>query len=274
MNYRYLKLVSALVLLTSVASSNDGAMVYGAGGLEPLQETDVSMVTEHLTISMANVSVMYTFRNTSIRPRTIEVGFPIPPIHKYEAERLHESNPVAFSLVVEGKPREFETQVTTDDKDLIHILYHWRQTFPVDGPLAVQHRYEPLGGAGWVTYPYREPEEVARIQKWAQNSYCLGPKAIAAMKSPPTGALHANTVRYILKTARTWKGPIKHFTLELKKDHPEELIATCFRGLVQVDPVTFRAVHENFVPDRDLDVMFLRVPPSKPKPEPKADHLR
>lgn len=41
MQHRRLKLVIALVFLASVASSNDGAMVYGAGGLEPLQETDV-----------------------------------------------------------------------------------------------------------------------------------------------------------------------------------------------------------------------------------------
>ncbi len=71
-------------------------------------------------------------------------------------------------------------------------------------------------------------------------------------------------VDYILKSANTWNGPIKDFTLRLKLDSPGEFVSLCFPGRFRrTNMSTFESHIVNFPPDRDMKVAFLNVPESE-----------
>lgn len=79
------KRIRALVLLAATslgqpAFANDTTAVLGAGGLVFTRSDDISMVEEDLYISPSKVTVDYTFRNTSDRPVSTIVAFPMPRI--------------------------------------------------------------------------------------------------------------------------------------------------------------------------------------------------
>lgn len=58
---------------------------------------------------------------------------------------------------------------------------------------------------------------------------------------------------YILKTANTWRGPIRDFTLRLRKSSLEESLSLCFPGqFKKVDALTLEAKMADFAPAADL----------------------
>lgn len=63
------------------------------------------------------------------------------------------------------------------------------------------------------------------------------------------------------RPARTWNGPIKDFQLTIRKQAASDILSLCFDGdLKKIDPLTFQFKQANFVPMRDLNVLFVRAP--------------
>jgi hypothetical protein len=94
-----------------------------------------------------------------------------------------------------------------------------------------------------------------------RDEFCASPGLIHRLeRSAPRDAapLWGGTGSYIPKTANTWRGPIRDFTLRLRKSSLEESISLCFPGQVEnVDALTLEAKIADFAPAADLRIRFL-----------------
>ena len=133
------------------------------------------------------------------------------------------------------------------------IVYSWPQTFKAHAITEVKHQYVPLLGSG--TYfnvsknkdnPFYKQYCVddafrAEVQRKYQNYY-----------------LFHTALSYILTTGANWAKPIGKFTLTIERN-PNELVSLCWdKSLRKVGENRFRAVKHHFLPQRDLDIVFVQ----------------
>ena len=64
-------------------------------------------------------------------------------------------------------------------------------------------------------------------------------------------------IGYILTTGANWSGPIGDFHLTIDKGAPENLVSFCGEGVVKTGPTRFEIRAKDFVPERDLAILFL-----------------
>lgn len=175
----------------------------------------------------------------------------------------------------------------------VHKTYHWTQTFPAHKILHVRHEYSPaFGFEGMEIEAFNEPssdkfpnpqppdggtyarEEIQRLKDTcvtsaAQRSIFL--QSSAALKADPNaGYIESEWVDYILTTANSWKTPIKRFDLIVARGPKRQMngyyddwdfASFCWDGPVkQINAHRFEASITNFVPKRDLKVLFLTLP--------------
>jgi len=137
--------------------------------------------------------------------------------------------------------------------------YHWRQTFPARKILHVKHEYAPASGLQYLN--------AREFQKGAGFDACVdaGLRKLLIEAAPKNrgfteGSIDTLWVDYILTTANTWKTPIKDFELVVEKSAPEDQVSFCWDGEVeQADNFRLVARVKNFVPKRELKVMFFQV---------------
>jgi len=180
-------------------------------------------------------------------------------------------------------------------------LYHWTQNFPAHRLLHVRHEYEPV--VGYQFYPPQELQLDALDQalKKAQQSTqadpngdgqwdtkmvepyvnaCIEPSLINRLTEaahrkgtdPKSwGGQFVSTmwIDYILTSANTWKTPIKDFELIVERpasaNRSKWFVNLCWDGpITRLDENHFSAKAENFVPKRELTVLFLANIPEPP----------
>jgi hypothetical protein len=121
---------AGLVAVVLPAVANDTLATLGAGGLTPLKSSTIFMESEDLEISVHQIAVHYTFRNTSDRDVNEIVAFPLPELAggllANSPVRIPSKDPlnfVDFRVLVDGKPvaakvesRAFvdKSEITTD----------------------------------------------------------------------------------------------------------------------------------------------------------------
>lgn len=133
---------------------------------------------------------------------------------------------------------------------------YWQQRFPAGRTVAVAHDYRPVAGLSmW------SPRELLRTD--AADEHCLDPGARAALTRRSAGdeslSLLRTQVDYILSTARNWAGPVGAFTLVVDSNAPDVVALACFEGMTRVSPGRLEVRLADFVPQRDLKVVFLAV---------------
>ena len=128
----------AVVAATLFAASgpvraNDSAAELAIGGLQFVQTKDVAMQSEDLRISLERVSVRYQFANTSGKPVTLTVAFPLPDIDLSEAENIalpssDSVNFVDFETKIDGSPAKFtiDQRAVLGDKDVSGLLNQFK----------------------------------------------------------------------------------------------------------------------------------------------------
>ncbi|MEP9377707.1 DUF4424 domain-containing protein [Aquabacter sp. CN5-332] len=103
-------LTLALSCLCAGAQANDTTAMLGAGGLIFVQNDDVAMASEDLSISEKEVRVRYVFRNGSGKDVRSLVAFPLPDVAYYEGDTSipnpDSDNFLDFRTSVDGKPVE------------------------------------------------------------------------------------------------------------------------------------------------------------------------
>lgn len=262
----YLAMLLALDPL-STASANDSVAAFEVGGLVFKKSEHIVMQQEDLWISKDKIRVAYQFFNSSDKPITTRVAFPLPEavldadgssLPYYTEETLpKDRNILKFSVSIDGKKQAFETEDKTSvDKEsgaTVHkITHHWMQTFPAKKVVSVVHEYTP-GVGGAVGYGMQGEETGMYciddgLQKWVKQQQ-------KAKYDIPT-----STIAYILTTGANWKGPIGKFKLTIKKSDPNEKLSFCGTGVKKIDAKTFVMEKNNFTPKQDLNIIYLGKP--------------
>jgi hypothetical protein len=123
--------IAAFAMLAGLAPvrANDSAAELSIGGLQFVQNKAVAMAREDLRISLERVSVHYEFVNTSDKPVTLTVAFPLPDIDLSDADNiaLPSSDPVNFvdfETRIDGSPVrfQFDQRAMVGDKDVSALL--------------------------------------------------------------------------------------------------------------------------------------------------------
>jgi hypothetical protein len=118
-----------LLAATCAARANDSAAELSIGGLQFVRTNDVAMESEDLRISLDRVAVRYQFANTTGKPVTLTVAFPLPDIDLSEAENiaLPSTDPVNFvdfETRIDGAPAQFkiDQRAMVGDRDVSALL--------------------------------------------------------------------------------------------------------------------------------------------------------
>ena len=90
------------------------------------------------------------------------------------------------------------------------------------------------------------------------KKYCADPAFRAAI-AKNRASLSPLRIGYVLKTARFWKGPIGKFRLVVDKGKPNNFVAFCPANSKKISDTRFEWTATNFVPERDIDVVFFSV---------------
>ena len=143
--------------------------------------------------------------------------------------------------------------------------YHWTQVFPHGKDLKVEHEYKaaPPGGI----FIWRNPKgpDAEYVQSLVKT-YCIDDgtqKAIekALVKTDSDDGAYWNGMAYyldyVLKTARTWNGPIKDFKLTIDKGKADSVISLCIDGIKKTGPTTFVVEKKDFTPDEDISILIV-----------------
>ncbi|MDZ4858945.1 MAG: DUF4424 family protein [Candidatus Hydrogenedentes bacterium] len=179
---------------------------------------------------------------------------------------------VAAGAIVE----DYEVRVP---KWKVQTAYVWKQTFPVNAELRVEHEYEPQIGyfQEWHLEPfvdevYAGKMELDAVPKFGTAEFNAKSAPFLKQYDIDQGVLgwaekqraakkrfSFTVVNYILTTAAYWKGPIKEFTLTIEKPQTQEPVAvsTAVDGLKKIDERRFSVTRKDFVPEKDLSVVFI-----------------
>lgn len=140
--------------------------------------------------------------------------------------------------------------------------YHWTQTFPAGTEVRISHTYtnRPPGGLFYWSHP---PED---YQSYMIDQYCIDEatsKGLARMLAPPEGDEYGGggvsyNMAYVLRTANSWAGPIRKFTLTLDKGSPDNILSLCAEGVKKTGPTTFVIEKTDYTPDRDLEILVVQ----------------
>lgn len=131
------------------------------------------------------------------------------------------------------------------------IIYSWKQTFKANAVTEIKHQYTPLVGGSFL------PSLKAKDSKAFIDEYCMDENFLKNFKTVEGGSKVYHYLGYVLTTGANWAKPIGKFTLTIDRE-PNTVISLCWdKSLRKVGPNRFQAVKENFLPKKDLDIIFV-----------------
>jgi len=150
--------------------------------------------------------------------------------------------------------------------------YHWQETFPARRLLHVRHEYAPVIGFEQLNGVDLRGKGTPRFANVSNACVDLPLQKKLVSEIPKTdGVIPTFWIDYILTTANTWKKPIKQFELIVERPQPDGTwrvgrahwdVSFCWDGKVeQPDSNHFVARARNFIPGKDLHVMFFGLGP-------------
>ncbi|HQV04320.1 MULTISPECIES: DUF4424 family protein [unclassified Novosphingobium] len=120
-----MRLATVLLLSAAVlafpAHANDSEAAINLGGIELVQNRDVSMDSEDLYIAKDEVRVRYRYTNHSARDLELTISFPLPPIKAadeelYGDQAVPDFTKLEFHTAVDGKPVKFQVMKRAEIK--------------------------------------------------------------------------------------------------------------------------------------------------------------
>ena len=131
------------------------------------------------------------------------------------------------------------------------IIYSWKQTFKANAVTEIKHQYTPLVGGSFL------PSLKAKDSKAFIDEYCMDENFLKNFKTVEEGSKLYHYLGYVLTTGANWAKPIGKFTLTIDRE-PNTVLSLCWdKSLRKVGPNRFQAVKENFLPKKDLDIIFV-----------------
>ena len=179
----------------------------------------------------------------------------VPPLTPKQTRQL-----LRQGLVVEEGPSEERPYPAW----LADVSYVWEMNFGDRRRIEVSHQYVPFTSGGSNSYYFTEA--LLRKEYCADDAQIAAWQRLVSAASPAPeayGPVAGSRVEYILTTANSWGGPIRDFTLRLRKAKASELVMLCFPGKFRrADPLTLEVHLEDFEPRDELRVLFLNVDPA------------
>nr|WP_176341542.1 DUF4424 domain-containing protein [Xanthomonas hortorum] len=287
------------VLGCGSAQANDSSFGDDNGTIRLLHQPDISMDKEALLLSEERVQVDYVFTNNSERALTVPIAFPMPPMYFGMADHSEltdfklwvDGKPIATTrkLVVllddgsdiskafaasgwsaddvatftesgaapKGRTPLPARWIDSDQQPRFTLseYFVWQQLFPARRSVQIRHAYAPSVSTG-------VPQSSAFLLESYAKDTCIEPATRTSMqrREGEHGLGWAN-LRYVLTTGKNWNGPIKDFQLTIRKQAASDMLSLCFDGaLKKIDSLTFQFKQTNFVPMRDLNLLFVRRP--------------
>ena len=141
----------------------------------------------------------------------------------------------------------------------LHSAYYWEMTFPAGQDLHVSHTYTPATKKPTRLDGFFLADGMDIPAEYAER-YCVDPGFVRAVRSRSVNGslMFENRISYILMTGRNWRNPIGTFHLTVDKGAVENLVSFCGEGVARTGPTTFEMTVQDFVPERDLDVLILQ----------------
>ena len=148
------------------------------------------------------------------------------------------------------KNPKIQQLLAIQDEDVIRwqsqVIYSWQQTFKANTITQVSHQYQPLVGGSVSLYPDEYNQQ-----------FCMNQNFKKGLKRAQSEHAPFSALSYILTTGANWAKPIQNFKLTIQRE-PNELVSFCWKGDVKkISSTQFQMVEKNFVPQQDLDVIFV-----------------
>ncbi len=146
----------------------------------------------------------------------------------------------------------------------IVLRYHWTQTFPAGAEVRVHHDYENRPGGSVFSFDWPPAHD---YQDSLVQTYCIdgptGRKIMSTLKSGDGDGEYgywgaAYYMRYVLRTANSWAGPIGRFHLVLDKGDPVNALSVCMPGLEKTGPTRFEVTKTGWSPEADLEILLVQ----------------
>lgn len=194
-------------------------------------------------------------------------GIPLSPVYSKTMD--------ALKKLPDSQQKEFENRglIWMDEFDngdgikkipqpawSLKTAYTWEQVFPPETVVIIEHEYQPVVGASVGTRigaAYAVKEKA--YQKFL-NHYCIPVSLETELKAlyQAGGPYYSEyEVAYILKTGANWAGSIADFTLTIDKLDKNNLVSFCLPGVQKISETRFQFRKKNFIPDKDLNILFL-----------------
>lgn len=150
----------------------------------------------------------------------------------------------------------------------LRSTFWWRATFPANKAVHVAHRYKPSVGATAGLNFFYDGKFQGEYDSY-KRLYCMDDAFEAGVRKAQQGntdvspQLYESRIAYILTTGGNWAtGSIGKFKLTVDKGDAQSLVSFCGDGVRKVGPTTFEMTAENYVPERDINILLLDRPDS------------
>lgn len=198
------------------------------------------------------------------------LGIPLVPTVAATAEPLRRISETRRKALIEAGflDRQVHKDGTLSDVPLWTLRWRYarRQVFPAGREVAIHQSFTPsLGGQSSLSFgsPDLGPTQMARYEArfctdpaFARSAQSLYRRA-SADGSPSFQAYE----QYLTFVIPAGMGPIGTFRLTVDKGDPSTLVAFCGSNLKKTGPTTVEMVVKDYVPQRDIDVLFLKSAP-------------
>ena len=172
-----------------------------------------------------------------------------PWTNKYDHEKV--SAKINACLTPRATKLKLKSDDDISDFWSAAIVYSWKQTFKAGKTTNIKHQYTPLLGGSFLISP-AEPEKDGPMAK----TYCISEDLRRTLADPRHRFLTYTQLGYVLTTGANWAKPIGKFTLTVERE-PGQLVSLCWdKSLRKAGPNVFRAEKSDFLPKKDLDVIF------------------
>ena len=172
-----------------------------------------------------------------------------PWTNKYDHEKV--SAKINACLTPQAAKLKLKSDDDISDFWSAQIVYSWKQTFKAGKTTNIKHQYTPLLGGSFLIPP-AEPEKGGPMAK----TYCISEDLHRTLADPRHRFRTYTQLGYVLTTGANWAKPIGKFTLTVERA-PGQLVSLCWdKSLRKISPTVFRAEKTDFLPRKDLDIIF------------------
>jgi len=214
------------------------------GGKNIISEVDVTEKLKAAGLSEKEIAT-YRFNTKYVEGKQGEDEYYQFPIPNDKIQRLVKEGLLAGGNMGEATPK-WENRVT----------YVWKQVFPANKIVHVEHSYWPFtsGGAEGGFSEYSDGKEFCLSKENVRTLHSIGKhkKNLDGYNNVP-----GTNVKYILTTANSWKDGIRDFTLRLHPKSKNEVVSACLPApLAKISDKLYQAHLLNFHPSEELSVYF------------------